>query len=178
MLQTAILSIFLFIALTLPCLSDSIQSTETIDAYFSPREATEAIVKEINSSQSQIMIQAYSFTSKPIVNALINAYNRGVKIEALLDWSQRKDKFISDDFVSRAGIPTYIDSEHGIAHKKIIIIDQNTLITGPINISKEAEEKNAENLLILKGNKLFMYRYARDFEEHKRHSEKWAVRAN
>ena len=47
----------------------------------------------------------------------------------------------------------YIDSKHAIAHNKIMIIDRNTLITGSFNFTKAAEEKNAENLLILKGNK-------------------------
>jgi len=34
-----------------------------------------------------------------------------------------------------------------------MILDRSTLITGSFNFTKAAEEKNAENLLILKGNK-------------------------
>jgi phosphatidylserine/phosphatidylglycerophosphate/cardiolipin synthase-like enzyme len=45
------------------------------------------------------------------------------------------------------------------------------LITGSFNFTKAAEEKNAENLLILKGNKSLVERYKRNFEEHKGHSE-------
>jgi phosphatidylserine/phosphatidylglycerophosphate/cardiolipin synthase-like enzyme len=39
-----------------------------------------------------------------------------------------------------------IDTAHGITHNKIIIIDGETIITGPFNFTKEAQEKNAENL--------------------------------
>jgi phosphatidylserine/phosphatidylglycerophosphate/cardiolipin synthase-like enzyme len=140
--------------------------------YFSPRGgATEAIVREINAAGREILLQAYSFTSQPIAKALVDARKRGIRIEAVLDRSQRKEKYTSADFVAHAGIPTYIDSAHAIAHNKIIIIDRSTLISGSFNFSRAAEEKNAENLQILKGNKPIVDRYIRNFEDHKRHSE-------
>jgi len=156
----------------LPCQAEEFKATGTIDAYFSPRGgATEAIVKEIGSAKSEILLQAYSFTSKPIAKALVDAHKHGVKIEAVLDKSQRKEKYTSADFVANAGIPTFIDSAHAIAHNKIIIIDRSTLITGSFNFTMAAEEKNAENLLVIKGNKPLLDRYIKNFEEHKGHSE-------
>lgn len=170
MLQTAIL-ITLTILIT-PCLSESFQSSGTTDVYFSPRGgATEAIVKVINAAKGEILLQAYSFTSAPIAKALVDASKRGIKIEAVLDKSQEKEKYTSADFVAHAGIPTYIDSAHAIAHNKIIIIDRSTLITGSFNFTKAAEEKNAENLLVIKGNKPLVDRYIQNYEEHKGHSE-------
>ena len=152
--------------------SDQFKSTGTIDTYFSPNGgATEAIVKEINSAKSEILVQAYSFTSKPIAKALVDAHKRGIKIEVVLDKSQRREKYTSADFVVHAGIPTYIDDKHAIAHNKIMILDRTTLITGSFNFTKAAEEKNAENLLVVKGNKPLVERYIRNFEEHKEHSE-------
>ncbi len=152
--------------------AEQFKSTGTIDVYFSPRGgATEAIVKEITSAKSEILVQAYSFTSTPIAKALVDARKRGVKIEAVLDKSQKKEKYSSADFVAHAGIPTYIDSAHAIAHNKIIILDRSTVITGSFNFTKAAEEKNAENLLILKGNKPLVERYIKNFEEHMGHSE-------
>ena len=53
-------------------------------------------------------------------------------------------------FSRTAGIPTFIDAKHAIAHNKIMIIDRETVITGSFNFTKAAEEKNAENLLIIK----------------------------
>ncbi|HTR44450.1 MAG TPA: phospholipase D-like domain-containing protein, partial [Thermodesulfovibrionales bacterium] len=54
------------------------------------------------------------------------------------------------DFTFNMGIPTYIDAQHAIAHNKVMIIDKETVITGSFNFTKAAEERNAENLLILK----------------------------
>ncbi len=75
---------------------------------------------------------------------------RGVHTEIILDRSNRTAKYSAGDFTAHMGISTYIDSEHAIAHNKIIIIDKETVITGSFNFSKATEEKNAENLLSIK----------------------------
>jgi len=118
-------------------------------------EATNAIVTELNNAKTEILVQAYSFTIAPIAKALIEAKNRGFKIEVVLDKSQRSEKYSSEDFIAHDWIPVYIDSKHAISHNKIMIIDRNTRITGLFNFIKSAEEKNAENLMILKGNSLW-----------------------
>jgi phosphatidylserine/phosphatidylglycerophosphate/cardiolipin synthase-like enzyme len=48
--------------------------------------------------------------------------------------------------------------------------------TGSFNFTKAAEENNAENLLILKGNKPLVDRYIKNFDEHKGHSEGYQVK--
>jgi len=110
--------------------ADHFKSTGTVDVYFSPDGGvTNAIISELNDAKTEILVQAYSFTSAPIAKALLDARKRGVKIEVVLDKSQKSEKYSSADFVAHADIPVYIDSKHKIAHNKIMIIDQNTLIT-------------------------------------------------
>jgi phosphatidylserine/phosphatidylglycerophosphate/cardiolipin synthase-like enzyme len=131
---------------------------------------TEAIISQIDKAKSEILVQAYSFTSAPIAKALVNAHKRGVKIEAILDKSQKSERYTSATFISNAGIPSYIDSKHAIAHNKIMIIDKETVITGSFNFTKAAEEKNAENLLILKSKDLAKV-YMENWYKHKEHSD-------
>ena len=70
--------------------ADQFKSTGTVDVYFSPNGgATNAIVTELNSAKTEILIQAYSFTSAPIAKALTDARKRGVSIDVVLDKSQR-----------------------------------------------------------------------------------------
>ena len=138
---------------------------------FSPNGGcTETIVNQIETAKSEILVQAYSFTSAPIAKALIDAFKRGVKVEAILDKSQKRERYTSATFISNAGIPTYIDSKHAIAHNKIMIIDKETVITGSFNFTKAAEEKNAENLLIIR-NKNLAKVYMENWYKHKEHSE-------
>jgi len=153
------------------------KATGTVDVYFSPKGgAAEAIIHEINHARNEIFVQAYSFTSAPIAKALVYAHKRGVRVEVILDRSQRTSKYSSSDFFAHAGIPTFIDSDHAIAHNKIMIIDGSTLITGSFNFTRAAEEKNAENLLIFKGNKPLADRYIENFDEHMEHSERYSGR--
>jgi phosphatidylserine/phosphatidylglycerophosphate/cardiolipin synthase-like enzyme len=142
----------------------------TAHVYFSPDGGcTEAIIKEIGKAKSEIFIQAYSFTSKPIAQAILKAHKAGIHVEIILDKSNISAKYSAGDFTAHMGIPTYIDSKHAIAHNKIIIIDKETVITGSFNFTKAAEEKNAENLLILKSRELAKV-YLDNWQEHKKHS--------
>ncbi len=121
------------------------------------------------------MVQAYSFTSVPITKALLNAHKRGVKVEVILDKSQRTEQYSSATFFFNAGIPTKIDAQDAIAHNKVMIIDGETVITGSFNFTKAAEENNAENLLVIHDRKL-ADRYERNWQEHEKHSEVYAGR--
>jgi len=46
-------------------------------------------VKELNAAKESVLVQAYSFTSAPIAKALLEAHKRGVKVQVILDKSQR-----------------------------------------------------------------------------------------
>jgi len=120
-------------------------------------------------------VQTYSFTSRPIAEAIVKAKKAGVHVEIIMDKSNRSAKYSAGDFTAHMGIPTYIDSEHAIAHNKIIIIDRETVITGSFNFTKAAEEKNAENLIILKSKELAGV-YLKNWEQHKVHSSAYQCR--
>jgi phosphatidylserine/phosphatidylglycerophosphate/cardiolipin synthase-like enzyme len=75
-------------------------------------------------------------------------------VQIILDRSQQKERYSSAKFMVHAGIPTYIDAAHAIAHNKVMIIDKSTGITGSFNFTKATEEKNAENLLVLRSKEL------------------------
>jgi phosphatidylserine/phosphatidylglycerophosphate/cardiolipin synthase-like enzyme len=148
-----------------------VPATGSAEVFFSPNGgATEAIVREIDAAKSEVLVQAYSFTSVPIAQALLNAKKRGVRIEAVLDKSQRSERYSAATFLMNAGIAVVIDDRHAIAHNKIIIIDQASLITGSFNFSKNADQNNAENLLILKGNKPLIDKYLANYRIHWDHS--------
>ncbi|SEM43114.1 PLD-like domain-containing protein [Syntrophus gentianae] len=142
-----------------------------IRVYFSPNGGcTEAIVQELDRATSEIKVQAYSFTSRPIAKALVDAQKRGVKVDVILDKSNATAKYSAADFTAHAGIPTFIDDQHAIAHNKILVIDQQTVITGSFNFTKAAEERNAENLLIIRDRAIAAL-YLKNWENHKAHSQ-------
>jgi phosphatidylserine/phosphatidylglycerophosphate/cardiolipin synthase-like enzyme len=142
-----------------------------IQAFFSPHGgATDAVVNALTHATNSVYVQAYSFTSSPIAKALVEAARRGVKVQVILDKSQRTEKYSEADFLKNEGVPTLIDAEHGIAHNKIMIIDGYLVLTGSFNFTRAAEENNAENLLIV-NDPILARRYLENWQTHQAHSE-------
>lgn len=146
-------------------------SGDNIEVFFSPGGGcTAAVVKEIGNARREVLAQAYSFTSAPITKALLEAHKRGVHVSILLDKSQRSERYSSLTFFNNAGMNVKIDDAHAIAHNKVMIIDGETIITGSFNFTKAAEEKNAENLLVIRNNKKLVKAYTDNFDSHSKHS--------
>jgi phosphatidylserine/phosphatidylglycerophosphate/cardiolipin synthase-like enzyme len=98
-----------------------------------------------------------------------------VRVEVILDKSQRSEKYSSADFMANQGVPTMIDANHAIAHNKVIVIHGEVVITGSFNCTKAAQEKNAEHLLIIHDPALAT-QYTRNWEAHRQHSQPYAGR--
>lgn len=149
-----------------------------IQVYFSPDGGcTAAVVDNLNKATNTVLVQAYSFTSARIAKALVEAEKRGVKIQVILDKSQRREKYTEADFLLHAGVPTWIDANHAIAHNKIMVIDSHTVLTGSFNFTKAAEENNAENLLVIDDAALAK-KYADNWQKHLAHSDKYEGKGN
>lgn len=145
-----------------------------ISVYFSPNGGcTEAIIHEITQAQNTIDVLAYSFTAAPIAKALLRARDRGVTVRIVLDKSQRTATYSSATFFHNQKMDVYIDSAHAIQHNKVMLIDGQTIITGSFNFSGAAEERNAENLLIIRDRLTLAKAYADEFEHHIDHSERY-----
>jgi phosphatidylserine/phosphatidylglycerophosphate/cardiolipin synthase-like enzyme len=147
---------------------------EGIQVYFSPRGgATEAVVSALDQATNDIRVQAYSFTSAPIAQALVQARRRGVKVTVILDQGQATEEYSEADFLAHNKIRTLIDAQHAIAHNKVILIDGYLVLTGSFNFTRAAEEKNAENLLVI-NDPILAREYDANWQAHERHSEPYA----
>lgn len=151
-----LLIISLFLLLSSLAYADKFEGTATYTVCFTPAQScTPEIVSAINGAQKQILVQAYSFTSTPIARALIKAYKRGVDVKVILDRSQfRPNGFSSAKFLTDYRIPVWIDYKPNIAHNKVMVIDNKIVITGSFNFTKAAEERNAENVIIINDSNL------------------------
>ncbi len=138
---------------------------------FSPEGGcTKNIVNALEQAKSSVLVQAYSFTSEPIANALIDAKKRGAKVDVILDRSQVRVKRGQVNHLVEAQIPVNIDAAHSIAHNKVMVIDHAVVITGSFNFTTDAALYNAENLLIITDTNLAS-QYAENWQEHKEHSK-------
>lgn len=126
-------------------------SCPKIQVCFTPgQDCTAEITDVIDGAKQSIFVQAYSFTSAPIAAHLIAAKKRGVKVNVILDKSQKTQRYSASHFLVNQHIPCWIDYKPAIAHNKVMIIDEKEVITGSFNFTKAAQNKNAENLLIIR----------------------------
>ena len=116
-----------------------------ISVCFTPAEQCEGrIVDAIDKAKTSIRVQAYVFTSLPIIHALQRAAERGVEVLAILDKVNDR-KYSGATLLEAAGIPVWIDFEPAIAHSKILVIDERLVIGGSYNYTASAQKRNAEN---------------------------------
>jgi len=133
----------------------------TVEVAFSPDiGATDLVVKALGEAHRSIRVAAYSFTSKPIAEALLQAHKRGVDVKVVVDKSQAKAKYTSATFLANVGIPTRIDYRYAIMHSKFMVIDDVNVETGSFNFTSAAEHKNAENVLVLRNEPALAKQYA------------------
>ena len=137
-------------------------------AYFSPRGGCErAIINLINHSKKSIDVAIYSFTDRKIAKALVNAFNRGVKVRVIIDYGNGKSRFCVGPLLERAGIPVRYKkgSGEGLMHNKYAIYDGRVLSTGSFNWTTSAEKRNDENLVVIRNDPLLIGLYRRNFEK-------------
>jgi phosphatidylserine/phosphatidylglycerophosphate/cardiolipin synthase-like enzyme len=141
-----------------------------VQVFFSPRGGAEqAVVEAIDQAAKEILVQAYTFTNRNIIAALRRAARAGVAVRLILDKGCLSEYGGSQAKAARSIGPTFIDAEHAIAHNKVMIIDGVRVITGSFNFTNAAEEKNAENLLILDSPELAAL-YRDNWKSHQSHS--------
>lgn len=123
---------------------------ENIEVYFSPKgNCAEEIIEEISKAKESINISMYYFTSRELADMLVWMKERGVKVRLYLDKSQETGKYSKASFLMNNGIQVKFKSGSGLMHNKFCVIDDKTIITGSYNWTKNAEERNDENVIIL-----------------------------
>jgi phosphatidylserine/phosphatidylglycerophosphate/cardiolipin synthase-like enzyme len=110
-------------------------------------------------------------TAPQIKSALVAARKRGVEVSAIFDPSAVNERNTMVGELSGGGVTVFIDSAHspGLAHNKVMVIDQTVVITGSFNFTKAAETRNAENLLVIR-DPVLAAAYAKNFSSHLAHS--------
>tara|TARA_B100000508_G_scaffold131857_1_gene120320 strand:+ start:1099 stop:1626 length:528 start_codon:yes stop_codon:yes gene_type:complete len=109
------------------------------------------IVGQIRQAKQSIYVQAYTFSSWKLADALVSAKRRGVDVKLILDISNLQSPKANKQLIRylKSNLPIWIDNKVSIAHNKVMIFDGKTVLTGSYNFTNAAEYYNAENVLII-----------------------------
>lgn len=128
-----------------------------IELAFAPHDDTEKVVISlIRSARKTLEVHAYAFTSRGIADAMAAAQRRGVRVEVLADAQMnRREKGNAISRLLAAGVPVAFETRYNAAHNKVLIVDAEgprcAVLTGSYNFTWSAHNRNAENLLIVRG---------------------------
>lgn len=149
----------------------------SMEVAFTPgQDAAGLIIDTIGKARRQILVQAYSFTHDGIARALIAAHHRGVEVKLIADREQTQQMEHGQvPVMAAAGVPVWLDGEHQSAHNKIMVLDDDTVVTGSYNFTKAAQFKNAENVLVIHGNRVLAQQYQANWQRHLQHAKLFTV---
>jgi phosphatidylserine/phosphatidylglycerophosphate/cardiolipin synthase-like enzyme len=122
-----------------------------ISTCFTPGEnCTKFVVDAIALAREEILVQAYNYTSKPILEALREASEvRKLRVRVILDKSNEQERYCPQYSITKS-IETLTDDKPAIAHNKVIIIDRKHVLTGSFNFTSSAQNRNAENIVFIR----------------------------
>lgn len=124
------------------------KATQTI--CFSPGNCDLQLIQVIDSTKSTLEVAIYSINRANIVDSIVRAHKRGVKVRVLVDYSQLTNakEYVQISKLYNAGIPLVRDSHVGIMHLKFLVADSSTFAIGSFNYTDPAVVSNDETLFI------------------------------
>lgn len=145
-----------------------IYSSETqikSNAYFSPGEdCLHRIRRLISEAQHSLDICIFTVTDNRIVEKLLEAHQRGIKIRIISDDDKSEDLGSDMEQLERAGLNCLFDASPAHMHHKFAIADGHTLLNGSFNWTRSATTANSENILVTNNPKL-VNKYTEAFQK-------------
>lgn len=151
-----------------------INNTKT-ETYFCPDDcnnlAIDRIREIISKAKKNIYFMTFSFTHDNIANSILLKNIERIPIKGLLEKRNSGSQYSKHDVFSYQGIAVKNDTNPFSMHHKVFIVDEEIVISGSFNPSKNAQERNDENIVIIH-DKHIAKKYIEEFERLYNKTEK------
>ncbi len=119
-----------------------------IENYFSPvDDVMQKIIAEVKGAKSSVKFMAFTYTYDDLAQAMIAQQKAGEKVEGVIENRGASQGAMPELFCAK--VPVEVDGNKYTMHHKVIIIDDNTVITGSFNFTRSADTANDDNVLII-----------------------------
>ena len=124
-----------------------------IENYFSPEDGVaRRILSLLNGAQRSIYFMAFAFTRQDFAEALLGRASHGVTVKGVFEASQLTESGdLAWSLLTGGGLAANVrqDGNPYNLHTKVFIVDEDAVVLGSYNFSRNAEEANDENVLII-----------------------------
>jgi len=127
-----------------------------VELRFSPQDdpIRDGVRPLLKHARQRIDIAVFFLTHKHIVEDLIAAHGRGVKVRVIIDSTGARNEYSKHELLRAAGIPVKVENWGGKMHMKSAEIDGQVVIAGSMNWTSSGEYNNDENTLLLRSPEL------------------------
>jgi phosphatidylserine/phosphatidylglycerophosphate/cardiolipin synthase-like enzyme len=120
------------------------------EVYFSPEDRGDTrLVELLRNARASILFLAYSFTSDPLGEALLEQFAAGLEVRGVFDESQADGQGAEYGPLRQAGLDVRLDGNSGLMHHKVMVIDDEIVVLGSYNFTRAANQSNDENFIVL-----------------------------
>jgi hypothetical protein len=127
------------------------------------------ILEELDNATERIVVAVYWFTNQTLFQKLMTKISEGIKVELIIhnDYINNRDSGLSfQRFIDNGG-EFYFSDTFNPMHNKFCIIDNKVLINGSYNWTYYAEDRNRENILLIKDEQNTIEAFSTEFERLK-----------
>lgn len=152
MKKVIILYMALFMSAALVCYGENVKINQEIEVYFTfTDDCSKILAGKMDKAKKSIYFCTYSLTDPYISAAMIRAKKRGITVSGVTEKQNAGGKGAKFQELKEAGVDIYLDDNSALMHHKFIVIDDVIVGTGSFNWTKNANEKNNENLIFING---------------------------
>ncbi|HET6823766.1 MAG TPA: phospholipase D-like domain-containing protein [Anaerolineales bacterium] len=108
-----------------------------------------AIVPIVQSAAKSVRFLTFSFTDFPLADAMSQRFKAGVDVAGVFEKFGSETEAAELRTLMCRSVPVKQDGNSGFLHHKVIVVDEQIVITGSMNYSTNAEENNDENVIII-----------------------------
>lgn len=143
-----------------------------VEAYF--KGIRQVILNELDNATEKIIIAVYWFTNHTIFQKLTEKLDEGLKVELIIhnDYINNRDTGLDFQYFINKGGSFYFSNIFTPMHNKFCVIDNKTLINGSYNWTYYAEDRNSENILVVKDEECAITAFVNEFDSLKLQMEK------
>jgi hypothetical protein len=134
----------------------------------------QTILEELDKATDKIVVAVYWFTNQTLFQKLMSKVADGLKVELIIhnDYINNRETGLNFQSFIACGGEFYFSDTFNPMHNKFCVIDGKTLINGSYNWTYYAEDRNRENILLIKEENETVEAFLREFELLKSLTEK------
>jgi len=134
---------------TLDQQSTTINGTPVQVIFAAEDEAMDVLIPMIQNTKENIRFMAFSFTHNDLGAAVLAQAEAGVDVSGIFETRGSETEYSELGHLFCAGHAVRQDGNKRTFHHKVFVLDGETVITGSLNFSDNANDSNDENVLIV-----------------------------